>query len=73
MNNYTIEAKHPAFGTVTFTIDATDANHSFSLWKQIVSSTKQWVVKRNEEGTACARPTHKVKEPIDDIRDIGDI
>ena len=55
-SNFTITATHPAFGAVTFTLDAADAKAAFAVWKQIVGSTKQWIVKRNEEGTACATP-----------------
>jgi hypothetical protein len=55
-NSFVITATHPAFGTVTFALDATDAKAAFVVWKQVVGSTKQWIVKRNEEGTACATP-----------------
>lgn len=55
-SNFTITATHPAFGTVTFALDAADAKAAFAVWKQVVGSTKQWIVKRNEEGTACATP-----------------
>jgi hypothetical protein len=54
--NHAIEATHPAFGTVTFTIPAEDSKQAFSLWKQIVFSSRQWMVKRNETGRASAVP-----------------
>lgn len=60
MKSHTIEATHPAFGTVTFTIPAQDAKQAFSLWKQIVFSSRQWMVKRNETDSASAvRESHE--------------
>jgi hypothetical protein len=66
-SNHTIEATHPAYGTVTFTIPAEDAKQAFSLWKQIVFSSRQWMVKRNETGAAAAgRVPHKaILEAVD--------
>jgi hypothetical protein len=58
-NNFVIIATHPAFGTVTFTLDAVDAKAAFATWKQVVGSTRQWIVKRNEAGTGCATSTRK--------------
>jgi hypothetical protein len=75
-NSFVIIATHPAFGIVTFALDAADAKAAFAVWKQVVGSTKQWIVKRNEEGTACATPA---VEYVDncyralDISDISDI
>jgi hypothetical protein len=42
-----ITATHPAFGEVAFTIPAEDAKQAFALWKQIVYSSRQWVVRKN--------------------------
>lgn len=42
-----IVATHPAFGEVAFAIEAEDGAKAFSLWKQIVYSGKQWIVKSN--------------------------
>jgi len=53
--NHTVVATHPAYGEVVFIIPANDAKHAFSLWKQIVFSSRQWVVKRNEsDGSRAA-------------------
>jgi hypothetical protein len=46
-NKVEIVAQHPAFGTVTFLIDAEDGTKAFSLWKQIIYSSRQWIVKSN--------------------------
>lgn len=42
-----ITATHPAFGEVTFVIRADDGKQAFTLWKQIVYSSRQWVVQKN--------------------------
>lgn len=73
--NHTLVATHPAFGTVTFVISATDAKTAFSLWKQIVHSSRQWVVTHNSG--AWAEPKQEViREPVpvsDDERDLSPI
>lgn len=72
-NNFVITATHPAFGTVTFTLDAADAKAAFAVWKQVVGSTKQWIVKRNEEGTACATPAVQYVDNSYRALDISDV
>ena len=52
-----IVARHPAFGEVTFTLDATDAARAFSLWKQIVASAKQWNVVSNSAASSSETPS----------------
>jgi hypothetical protein len=47
MSKAEIVATHPAFGEVTFVIEAEDTVKAFSIWKQIVFSSRQWVVKSN--------------------------
>jgi hypothetical protein len=66
--NHTLVATHPAFGTVTFIISATDAKTAFSLWKQIVHSSRQWVVQRNEsDGSRAVVNTPTEWAAVDDI------
>jgi len=72
-NSFVITATHPAFGTVTFALDAADAKSAFAVWKQVVGSTKQWIVKRNEEGTACATPAVQYVDNCYHALDISDI
>jgi hypothetical protein len=48
-NKFVLVAEHPAFGEVTFTVLAKDRATAFSQWKQIVFSSRQWIVKSNEE------------------------
>lgn len=52
MPKYQIIATHPAFGTVTFVFDAPEPARAFQLWKSIVYSGRQWVVKSNTEADA---------------------
>ena len=47
MSKATIVATHPAFGEVTFVIEAADTKQAFEVWKQIVSSSRRWIVKSN--------------------------
>jgi hypothetical protein len=72
-NSFVITATHPAFGTVMFTLDAADAKAAFAVWKQVVGSTKQWIVKRNEEGTACATLAVQYVDNCYRALDISDI
>ena len=46
-NRFQIEASHPALGTVLFIIAGEDNKAAFALWKQVVGSSRQWVVKSN--------------------------
>ena len=66
--NHTLVATHPAFGKVTFVISATDAKTAFSLWKQIVHSSRQWVVQRNvSDGFREVPDTPTEYAAVDDI------
>jgi hypothetical protein len=66
--NHSLIATHPAFGTVTFVISAADAKSAFSLWKQIVHSSRQWVVQRNvSDGFREVTDTPTEYAPVDDI------
>jgi hypothetical protein len=47
MSKFELTATHPAFGTVVFGVEAEDDKKAFSIWKQIVYSSRQWVVKSN--------------------------
>jgi hypothetical protein len=73
--NHTLVATHPAFGTVTFGINAADAKTAFSLWKQIVHSSRQWVVQRNEsDGSRAALTPEAGTHPHDyDLTAVDDI
>jgi hypothetical protein len=42
-----ITAVHPAFGEVTFIVEAENGLKAFSLWKSIVFSPRQWSVRKN--------------------------
>jgi hypothetical protein len=57
LTNYTLVTTHPAFGTVTFTLDAPDEKTAFTKWKSIVGTQKQWIVRRNLANTGQATPT----------------
>jgi hypothetical protein len=52
MSNYEIVATHPAFGEVRFVVAAEDSHKAFALWKQIVFSSRQWIVKSNTQAGA---------------------
>jgi hypothetical protein len=54
MSKHEVVATHPAFGEVVFLIEAEDAAKAFSIWKQIVYSSRQWIVKSNTAVEASA-------------------
>jgi hypothetical protein len=47
MSKFELTATHPAFGTVVFVVEAEDDKAAFARWKQIVYSSRQWIVKSN--------------------------
>jgi len=64
VNNFTIVAKHPGFGEVSFTLAATDAKAAFSTWKNIVGSGRQWQIVTNEKsGYALVTPAPQAPAP----------
>jgi hypothetical protein len=48
MSKHRITTTHPAFGEVVFIIEADSDARAFQLWKSVVFSARQWVVKFNE-------------------------
>ena len=51
---YAIQARHVAFGTVCFIIEAAERKEAFSKFKSIVHSVRQWTIMQNEEAGAEA-------------------
>lgn len=62
-----IIAVHPAFGEVSFELQAEDGNHAFSLWKSIVFSPRQWSVRKNGGSPSPAPQTISEPYGVDDI------
>ena len=66
-----IEADHPAYGHVTFEIEAETPEKAFSLWKQIVSNPRGWNRLVNNPTVAKAKAavagTNAVLDDLDDI------
>lgn len=52
-----ITAVHPAFGEVTFIVQAENGLKAFSLWKSIVFSPRQWSVRKNTGSEFSAAKT----------------
>lgn len=52
-----ITAVHPAFGEVTFIVQAENGLKAFSLWKSIVFSPRQWSVRKNSGSEFSAAKT----------------
>lgn len=69
-----ITATHPHFGAVTFAIEASDAKAAFQIWKQIVFSSRQWVVRKNtghDQIPPVAAPPSEFTDCGGDIDAIG--
>ena len=67
---FSIIARHPAYGTVTFVIPAADAKAAFNAWKQILAASRQWVVERNDElGTNVVEVTAAFPNPVPVVYD----
>ena len=47
-----IEASHPAYGHVTWEIEAGSPEKAFAVWKQIVSNPRGWNLIVNEPAPA---------------------
>jgi hypothetical protein len=69
-SNFIIEANHLGYGTVMFVIPASDARDAFRMWKQIVASPRQWIVKRNETD-GVDLPAHAAQP--DEGRDLAEV
>jgi len=66
-----IEASHPAYGHVTWEIEAGSPEKAFAVWKQIVSNPRGWNRIVNEPAPAKrSGSSYYIEDPNLDISDI---
>lgn len=66
-----ITAVHPAFGEVTFILEAENGLKAFSLWKSIVFSPRQWSVRKNTGSESPAAKTVASPNLNGDVPDLN--
>jgi hypothetical protein len=68
-----IEASHPAYGHVTWEIEAGSPEKAFAIWKQIVSNPRGWNRIVNEPAPAKPSGSSYRDDGNANLLDISDI